>query len=387
MLGRKGRGLLALTGLMLLTTTSCGGDAGNNIYWFNGRVYDGATGARITGYQIRLLYRDRSEVGSVEANGRYLLGPLQPFADYTVEITANGYRSFLSHNPMRNPPVSASQTFYYDAYLFPNSLRPADTRVRVTLADVDATPANGAVRLQPSNDPSLARTPEQTPVGVGDGMARQIWMNDEDLQFRTVTRPITDGVASFAGADLVYGVSYRVTVFGVSGHQDGTDGLRAGIDSDRAVVLQPYEATELNLSFNSASLGVVPSGEVVLVLNQPFTIDPTQTDAAVLRALDAGIRITSFDDNNNGMTNRLRDDTPAGVDRGVGFQITGNRFTLRWDRANALAMADAGDFIREVSYGGLGAIRVRPVGGGPSTARSLRDLVGADSVTVRLAQE
>lgn len=371
--------------LGLASTLGCGD--GNNIYWFTGRVYDGATGARLTGYEIKLQYRDHSESGSVEGNGRYLVGPLYPHADYTVEISMPGYRSFLSHNPMRGPAGAASQTFYFDAYLFPNSLRPADAQVRVTFADADAMPANGAVRLQPTNIPSLMRTPEQTPVGVGEGTTRQVWANDEDLQFRTVTRPIQAGVATFAGADLVYGVTYRVAVFGVTGHQEATDLFRAGIDSERAVVLQPFDAAELALAFNSATLGVTPSAEVVLVMNQPVALDPSQSEGGVLRILDADIRIESSDDNTNGMTNRLRDDTPATVDRGVSVQITGNRFALRWDRNNALATTDAGDVIRSVTYGGLGSIQLRPVGGGPSSARTLAALVGRDTVTVSLTQD
>lgn len=372
---------------LLLVVGAAWGCGSDDVYWFTGRVYDGATGARLTNYSVRLQYRDITEEGEVDSAGRYVVGPLLPYADYSVEVTAPGYRTFLSHNEFRAPAPSPSESLYFDAYVFPNSVQASSMRVIVSVSDSDAPPTTGAVRLQPTSGSALYRDVAQTPAGVGGGAQRQVWTNDEDLQFRTVTRPIQNGVAQFDAGTLVYGVTYAVTVFGVANHQDGSAIYRAGLDADRPVVLHPYETTELSLAFNSASLGVVPSGELALVMNQPIQLDPTQTDASALRALDMGLRIDSGDGNGNGLVNRLRDDTPAAIDRGVGFQVTGSRVVLRWDRSNALATSDAADPIWNVTFGGLDTIRIRSISGGPSTSRTLAQLVGASSVTLRLQQE
>jgi hypothetical protein len=70
-------------------------------YYFDGRVYNGVDGNRLVDYDIQLQFLDREIDGTVDDNGRYFLGPLTPFNDYTIAIEANGYRSFLSHNIMK----------------------------------------------------------------------------------------------------------------------------------------------------------------------------------------------------------------------------------------------------------------------------------------------
>ena len=47
---------------------------------------------------MRLEYFDRTLEATVDAEGRFVVGPLLANADYTVAVEAEGFRSFLSHN-------------------------------------------------------------------------------------------------------------------------------------------------------------------------------------------------------------------------------------------------------------------------------------------------
>ena len=374
--------------LVLLCSVGCGADYTN--YYFDGRVYDGASGTRLNDYKIELQFLDRREGGLVDDDGRYFVGPLTPFNDYTVEIRADGYRSFLSHNVMKvNDDTTSNNTVtddsdhpdqsqYFDAYLFPTSVVTSAVSMRITLADKPDLPS-GTIRLRPTTSSSLFTA--ATPAGVGG----QVWSNDDDLQFNTVTRSFTNGQLDLAAGDLVYGVTYAVTIFAVDGHAQFEGAFTAGLDASPTFVVSPLGQSPLLLSFVSTQLGTpVASGEVVFVFNQPIELDPLTSTDRYLKNLEQNFLIDSPDANGNGTVNALKpfDPTAAGGSLGLKITVAGNKLTLTWNPALALATTDAADPIRSVTYGGLDTLNLRPIGGAQNTAVSVGTLLGPSAVTV-----
>ena len=114
-----------------------------------GSIYDGATGAVLVDYDISLVYGSTTVTGKVDrATGRYTLGPLPAWNDYGVVVSQGGYRAFTSYNamiaPLTPPPASqqsdvytahTTQTFDFDAYLFPDSLVSSALTVNITKAE------------------------------------------------------------------------------------------------------------------------------------------------------------------------------------------------------------------------------------------------------------
>ena len=149
--GIKKRGVVAMVVLgVALAGVGCNSgsngphDGSHNIY-FMGAVIDGVLNMPIgpqsstpTSYDISLVYGSTTVKGKVDpATGRFTLGPLPAWNDYGVIIAANGYRAFSSYNPGIAPPAPAAtsqsadvytadttQTFDFDAYLFPTSHGP-----------------------------------------------------------------------------------------------------------------------------------------------------------------------------------------------------------------------------------------------------------------------
>jgi hypothetical protein len=365
--------LLAL--VFLVGISSC---SERRHFYFVGRVYDGVTGQRLTRYSIDLQYLDKHIGGSVDGDGRYFVGPLTTFNDYTVEIKATGYRSFLSHNMMHtddSPDVDTS--FYFDAYLFPLNLQAPAATLRFTLSDSDAAPS-GVIRFRPGSHSSLTSGPTQMPAGVGT----QVWDNDEDFQFATVTRDFSNGILQLSAGELVYGVKYTVTVFNVMGHQDLTATYQAGVDGDAAFILKPFNNAPLAIAFISTQLGVpIPTGSLTIVFNQPVELDPLVASETMRIALDNAFSIVSPDANNNNMRNTLKPSGPTGA-RGVQITVEGNKITFSWNPTTALMTTDPGDPINQVVWGGLDKIQVRPVGGPLDTSTTVGALLGATSVPV-----
>lgn len=376
--------------LVLLCSVGCGADYTN--YYFDGRVYDGASGTRLTDYKVQLQFLDRRLDGLVDDDGRYFVGPLTPFHDYTVSIRADGYRSFLSHNIMKvndeltfNNNVSddndhPDQSQYFDAYLFPTSVSTSPVTLRISLADKPDLPS-GTIHLRPTTSSSLFDSNAETPGGVG----RQVWQNDDDLQFASVTVDFANGQVTLPAGTLVYGVTYAVTIYGVDGHAQFDGAFTAGFDASASFVLSPLGESPLLLSFVSTQLGTpVPNGQVVFVFNQPIEFDPLTSADAYLKQLEQNFSIDSPDANTNGILNTLRPFDPAAAagSRGLKATIAGNRLTLTWDQGLGLATTDAADPIRSVTYGGLDGVKLRPIGGDVATAVSVGTLLGPNSITV-----
>ena len=128
-------------------------------YYFDGRVYDGVTGANLTKYSIELQYLDRTLKGTVDKDGRYFIGALQPYQDYTIVIRAEGYRPFLSHNVMRaDPSPKVDQSQYFErGTLYPTAAVAPAATVHVTFSDSQDLPS-GSIVCSPSPDSLLVHT-------------------------------------------------------------------------------------------------------------------------------------------------------------------------------------------------------------------------------------
>src|SRR5215207_4753994 len=176
---------------LLLGDLSCSGDdskvADQHKVFFVGYVYDGASGARLKPEQITAIsikYRDKLVKATIEADGRYVtVDPLPTWQDYAVYIGAPGYRAFVSRNAGVDVPralsmtdgvanTATTQTFHYDAYLFPTALKAAKLTISVEKADAATSMpaperAAGTLRLRPESASVLERPPVSFEIGAG----------------------------------------------------------------------------------------------------------------------------------------------------------------------------------------------------------------------------
>ena len=362
--------------------------------YFSGRIYDGVSLARLTNYTIRLEYFDRVIQGSVDASGRYFVGPLLANADYSVVVEADGYRSFLSHNERIDGSADDALTsLYYDAFLYPDGVSTPAVTCRVRVSDSTDLPS-GFMRFAPRSSSSLFDDDVERPVGVTSTDAgRQLWENDEDLQQRALVVEFNNGEVSLASGQLVYGVNYEVTIYGVAGHQVAVGAYTAGVDGDKSWVLDPLSDDPLAVtSLSTDSHAPIPSGQLEVRFNQPIALDPTVSVTTLQRALNDAFSIDSPNADADASANVLvnsADLTPpiAPGYRGVSFTIDGDRLLLSWNRATALATTDVDDPITLVTYGGLGSVMLYPAGASKPDPQSLSALLGSGSTSVQLVAQ
>lgn len=362
--------------------------------YFSGRIYDGVSLTRLTGYTIRLEYFDRIIPGTVDANGRYFVGPLLANADYSVVVEAEGYRSFLSHNERIDSATGDSlMSLYYDAFLYPEGVTTPAATCRVRVSDSTDLPS-GFMRFAPRSSSSLLDEDAERPVGVISADAgRQLWENDEDLQQRAFVMEFQNGEVALASGQLVYGVNYEVSIYGVAGHEAVVGSFTAGVDGDKSWVLDPLSDEPLAMtSLSTDALTPTPNGQLEIRFNQPIALDPTVTPATVQRALNDAFGITTADDDADTEVNALvnaADLTPpvAPGYRGVSLSIDGDRLLLSWNSATGLATTDVDDAITFVTYGGLGSVMLYAAGESEPSPQSLSTLIGSGSSSVQLVAE
>src|SRR5262249_43208714 len=111
--------------------------------------------------------------------------------------------------------------------------------------------------------------------------------------------------------------------------------------------------------------------------------DPTELALDVKNAIDNGFSINSPDTNGNFQRNVLNVNTDPNVQaRGTSITLTNQALVLKWNPATGLATQDTGDRIDTITYGGLGGVRLRPIGGNASDVVTLASIVGAASIVV-----
>jgi hypothetical protein len=386
--------LVALTSLSAASCSSSPTPATHDVY-FVGYVYDGATGQRLAAkdvMSVSIKYRDQVIHTNIEDDGRFVsTDPLPTWQDYTVAVTATGYRPFESDNAGIDVPKSlqmtdgvatlgTQQTFHFDVRLFPTSLMaPA---VTVTIQKSDALvavpppgPASGTLRLQPVSSSVLE---------AGDPSAVPVWPNDDDLLNQTVTLPFTGGTATIAAGTLVYGVTYAMTIFDVDGYQPFTGQgsqavLTAGSLTSLAVTIQVDTKAPLRILQTDAGKCVPPlptdtkpGGDVDIT----FSEDIEASDATLAEAIDDGVSISVSNPTSLYCPLSVSTD-PTKQERGTSATITGNMLTLAFNPSVGLAtMTTFGTTctpppaFAAIVYGNLANVFVQPKGD-PVRKRSL----------------
>ncbi len=391
-----------------LALTACADDepaplVAPDTHVFTGRVYDGVTGERITDYDLTITSAGTTDEADINEDGVYETVAVYPNKDFTIAIDAEGYRSFLSHNSFDTLRRVTGTRFlesvvyyYYDAYLYPRDLASPPATIRVFASDVDLD-VQATLRLQPTSGSDLITA--AAAVIRNDGVA-QVWQNDDDLQRRTITKQVKDGVASFEEGELVYGVTYAATIFSAFTTEDDDDQRNfyadaaftytPGYDGDRVVVVEPLETSPLALTFISTDLGEPDrDGKVTFVFNADIEFDPLKSNRVYRRAIDCAVSIDSDNQEPLEAENTLREcSTSDDSARGTLVTVEDNRLTIEWDAERGLETRDPNDIIRAVTYAGFDAVLLRKQGTAISTQRSLADMLseynGATTITVVL---
>jgi hypothetical protein len=341
----------------------------------DGEIYDGVTDKRLSNYKMSVLYRDKTLTGTVSTSGDFLVQNLPLFQDYTVQIDASGYRPFRSHNAGFNVPNAgslspiegASQTFFYNAYLFPSNLVTPATTLSVMLGDVMMPAPKGTARLRPTTQSSIG-LPNGLPAAVG----MQVWLNDEDLQAQTLLINFTNGQVSIGAGQLVYGVTYAVDIYGVDGYAPLTGTvLRAGYDTTMLITLTSNAQLAVLTSNASTCLkpvvtDTVADAQLTIQFNQPveFAMNTPSYDQIIDQdfSIQCGFGTCTGDVFNT--TNRGSSAT---------FINSNTTLQLSWNPSVGLTTKDPANPITSLNWN-LSGVFVQPVGK-PTLKQPLGDFV------------
>jgi hypothetical protein len=374
----------------MLSNGCLGTDEPTETHYYFGDIYDGVTGQQVKSYNIAVEYFGRRLEGTVDARGGFALPAIPANNDFSVYIDARGYRPFVSHQQQWHDVVKADRSFHYEAYLFSTSLTVADVPVTVTLSDSGQLP-NGSLRLRPTALSQVYDAANERPAGITatyDGTpVIQLWENDYDLLAETVWQDFNAGETTLPGNKLVYGVPYQLAVLNVPGYQyNQATTFTAGVDGRQALLLTRLSPDPLAVSYMSTRDGnPKPDGSLTIVFNQPIELDPLVSMGSYLEAVDNAFSIVSENTDGDTDFNTLKPNANPNVqERGTNMVVSGQTIVFTWDRATGiLPPGDPNDTIRSVTYGAMGQIRVRPVGGVAADAVTLSSLLGgANTVTV-----
>jgi hypothetical protein len=273
--------------------------ADHNVY-FEGNVYDGSGTGVLDKTQIGSIsieYRDKLIRVAIDDSGRFTsTDPLPTWQDYMVTIAAAGYRAFVSHNPGFDVPASlasmqqglaeiaTTQTFDFDAYLFPTSLVAPDMMISIaTIDDMTGNPAlgkaSGTIRLRPTTQSGIQVGAPDTSTATPRA-SRRVWANDNDLLGPTFTMPFTNGKIDVPAGTLVYGVQYEVSIYDVDGYQPmvtpAGGGIVAGTVLSKTFQLQKVAKDPLRLTASTAMMctpplatATTPGATITLTFSEP----------------------------------------------------------------------------------------------------------------------
>jgi hypothetical protein len=345
---------------------SCGGDShSDNQVFFVGYAYDGATGARLDKSALNgvsIVFGDKTIAFDIGDDGRFVSrDPLPTWRDYTVKIDATGYRSFASNNTGIDVPASLAmtdgvaqaetvQTLDFAAYLFPVSLKAPKLTLQITVPDpLTGGPVSdgvsGQLRLRPQSSSAIliGNSSATTP-------AKRVWANSGDLLTQTIERSFTAGSAIIDEGEMVYGVAYQLTVFGVEGYQPldftGTSGVStsnppivAGTVTSESFTLTPVAQDALKIVAQDGASCVPPSPTSNLYggkLTLTFNYEVESATGTLAEDIDNYVSITTPSTSSTYCTVRTATGDLA-QERGSKVELTGNTMTFSFNPTVGLA--------------------------------------------------
>lgn len=381
--------LLAGIVTVCIWLSACGDDQQNaevHEVSFVGNLFDVTTGSLLSAeaYSLEILVgaeKDKSSLrtATIDATGRFSIGPIGAFDDYTVRIRAEGYRPFESHNAAvglpesidNNPEAlsrSTQRTLHFDAYLFRSGFVGPELTFNLKLADKPQAPAelSGVLRLVPTGPSSLA---ENTVAGV----EQQIWDNDADLQNSTISQSFASTAVVVPAGQVLDGVTYQRDIFGVEGYAPYTDSF-ALANGTFAITLLPEATSPLEfIEFIPSEGSGAVNGALDIVFNQPVTLaNPTSALANLVAYVDF-----------NSIS------CPTGsistTQRGLSIQVDGTTVRLRWDPAAACSTGALPTYsaFSSIDWQLFSTIQVAPAINSTQLS-SLSALTGVSSRTVPL---
>jgi hypothetical protein len=278
------------------------------------------------------------------------------------------------------------QSQLFEAFLFPSPAVLPSPALTFVIQTPDGTEPTGQIRVTPAND--VGESVLNLDGDIEGSVDGQVWDNDADRKFETVTRDVEDGVVTFEEGDLVYGVEYEATVFAAEGYSLQSFTFRSGVSGDQTVVLS--RLTEQPLALTSSSLntdedGLDENATIVLTFNQDIEASARFTLESVDEALDETFSIVSPDADMDGEQNTLALDDDDGVqERGVRWAIDANTLTLSWDRVAAnFEVFDGADPIAAATYN-ISSIRLKPVGARVEREVQLSALLNSATITTQV---
>jgi hypothetical protein len=383
---------LGLLTLLASSALACSVDRTQSVstgYYFTGWVYDGVSNDRLGDteddeYRIWASFGRETHEGSVNPEtGRFWLGPIEPFHDYTISIDAGeNYRPFYASQSFlvgAARGANGQQSQLFEAFVFPSPDVLPSPPLTFTIQTPDGTLPNGKIRVTPNNDVGESVLNLQGDIeGSVDG---QVWENDADRKFATVLADVEDGVVSFAEGALVYGVEYEATVFAAEGYTLQSFTFRSGVTDDQTVVLPRLTEQALAIVSNSTLTdedGLDENATIVLTFNQEIELSSLFTLESVIESIDDGFSIVSPDADGDGESNALiiSDDEDDVQERGVSFEISGNTLTFTWERDESnFETQDEDDPIARATYD-VSSIRLKPAGARIEREVTLDSLLG-----------
>jgi len=384
-LGTLGLGMILSLGALSACSVKREATTTTEGYYFLGYVYDGVTNERLDGdaYSLTLSY-DRTDLeADVDDSGRFYVGPLEPFHDYTVSISADGYRDFYASEPLISSVARGAegvQSQLFEAYVFPTSIEaPA---IAFTIRTPDGTTPSGRLRVSPENDDGTSGI--SLAGSIEGSVESQLWQNDADRKFATVVKDVSDGAVSFDAGELVYGVTYTATLFSSDGYQFNAFSFTAGLTDDSSVIVPRLGEQPLAIVANNLEIdNLQENAEVVLTFNREIELSPAVQSSVVEEAIDDGFEIVSFDADADLVGNVLTlTDEPDAQETGTSIEIDGATLTLRWARADEnFETVDGDDPILSASWD-VSRVALRPVGGRADEEATLESLLGSAVINV-----
>jgi hypothetical protein len=356
-------------------------------YYFTGHVRDGSNNTVLTRYTLTLEQADGISEAIVAEDGSYSVGPLKPGSDFTVTIDVPGdveYRPFFASEPFKpDLPATADGelTQIYDAFVFPSpdALPSPAVTLRLWGPHSNSDRPNGTVRFTPAEDNGTSAL--DLGGQIAGAIENQVWVNDADRLSSTVDFALEDGEVELETGALVYGVTYTATVYDIGDAplQYQSFAFTAGISGNQTIILKALAEGELQLVSNSLDTGELSeTAKVVYTFDRNIEFSPVAEAAVYKLAIDNGFSIDSPNLDGDEDINAL-----YAEEHGTSLKISGNQLTLQWSRDNSwLETRDSDDPILSATYSNLDEVLIR--GEGSPVDYTLAELVGGDSVTVRV---